>query len=59
MRKYNHVTPYVGVWIETFYLKYLTSLFSVTPYVGVWIETTRIWINWKSWRRHSLCGSVD
>ena len=32
----------MGVWIETFYLKYLTSLFSVTPYVGVWIETSEI-----------------
>ena len=33
------VTPYVGVWIETFPRWLLQILPYVTPYVGVWIET--------------------
>ena len=35
----NTVTPYVGVWIETEAVSYVTKLGDVTPYVGVWIET--------------------
>ena len=33
-----YVTPYVGVWIEIYWI--ISSVFSmaVTPYVGVWIE---------------------
>ena len=33
------VTPYVGVWIETFFAKNNRNNNTVTPYVGVWIET--------------------
>ena len=33
------VTPYVGVWIETFNVGSCCAFASVTPYVGVWIET--------------------
>ena len=33
------VTPFVGVWIETSILPYLTTYRTVTPFVGVWIET--------------------
>ncbi len=35
----DHVTPYVGVWIETKLRLFGYKIFSVTPYVGVWIET--------------------
>ena len=34
------VTPYVGVWIETFKSWKQCDERAVTPYVGVWIETT-------------------
>jgi len=33
------VTPYVGVWIETYEVDPITIGQFVTPYVGVWIET--------------------
>ena len=33
------VTPFVGVWIETLYLRWILSVCNVTPFVGVWIET--------------------
>ena len=33
------VTPYVGVWIETYGLRNAIDYGTVTPYVGVWIET--------------------
>ena len=33
------VTPYVGVWIETFKEIINFCIIVVTPYVGVWIET--------------------
>ena len=34
------VTPYVGVWIETYeVIDDMPETFTVTPYVGVWIET--------------------
>ena len=33
------VTPYVGVWIETWDPKTTNNPGRVTPYVGVWIET--------------------
>ena len=35
------VTPYVGVWIETYDNIRLPPVILVTPYVGVWIETER------------------
>ena len=34
-----HVTPCVGVWIETLLEWYTTTSKKVTPCVGVWIET--------------------
>ena len=33
------VTPFVGVWIETFGQCQKNTLGRVTPFVGVWIET--------------------
>ena len=33
------VTPFVGVWIETYVSRIVNSGHSVTPFVGVWIET--------------------
>ena len=35
------VTPYVGVWIETYSLCRTSHVIKVTPYVGVWIETEK------------------
>ena len=34
------VTPFVGVWIETFWEKIKSWVGKVTPFVGVWIETS-------------------
>ena len=36
---HSSVTPYVGVWIETYPQGPRTVRETVTPYVGVWIET--------------------
>ena len=33
------VTPFVGVWIETYGMICLMKICKVTPFVGVWIET--------------------
>ena len=33
------VTPFVGVWIETWWRSSMPMLPLVTPFVGVWIET--------------------
>ena len=41
------VTPYVGVWIETYVLNRISRWFWVTPYVGVWIETNVNEYTWK------------
>ena len=52
------VTPYVGVWIETFITNRYTGKRIVTPYVGVWIETIvirngrSIWLSHPTW----VCG---
>ena len=35
------VTPFVGVWIETYSISLSTQFCVVTPFVGVWIETER------------------
>ena len=35
----KNVTPFVGVWIETFEGKTVGQQCMVTPFVGVWIET--------------------
>ena len=37
--KAAHVTPFVGVWIETAIRCCNLVIISVTPFVGVWIET--------------------
>ena len=37
------VAPYVGAWIETWWLVCLSVAVAVAPYVGAWIETPRIW----------------
>ena len=37
---YWAVTPFVGVWIETFPSINTARKMSVTPFVGVWIETS-------------------
>ena len=34
-----HVTPHVGVWIETVDSTHININPKVTPHVGVWIET--------------------
>ena len=40
LRKLLSVTPYVGVWIETYTIVNNNNNNTlVTPYVGVWIET--------------------
>ena len=36
--KISRVTPFVGVWIETVYIKMNNEEQDVTPFVGVWIE---------------------
>ncbi len=43
------VTPYVGVWIETFPRWLLQILPYVTPYVGVWIETQGFLAGYYRW----------
>ena len=35
------VTPFVGVWIETFRQFHRQYAYHVTPFVGVWIETSK------------------
>ena len=35
----EHVTPHVGVWIETCRETDIHHNIDVTPHVGVWIET--------------------
>ena len=39
----SFVTPYVGVWIETYNYRDGYKEKGVTPYVGVWIETVHDW----------------
>ena len=36
------VTPFVGVWIETWWCSWSSYWRCVTPFVGVWIETRLI-----------------
>ena len=33
------VAPYVGAWIETYYLRHENIFICVAPHVGAWIET--------------------
>ena len=53
------VTPFVGVWIETYVISYRNITYFVTPFVGVWIETCRAnYVN-ASFAGHTLRGCVD
>ena len=53
------VTPFVGVWIETFFYRYLYMRHGVTPFVGVWIETDdKLYIGMVN-MGHTLRGCVD
>ena len=40
------VTPFVGVWIETYQQQWCNMLSGVTPFVGVWIETRVVRDDW-------------
>ena len=40
MQKMTYVTPFVGVWIETYRFGQKDEVNIVTPFVGVWIETS-------------------
>ena len=53
------VAPYVGAWIETFYIKYGLTNKVVAPYVGAWIETATSRQRRSSHVRRTLCGCVD
>ena len=53
------VTPFVGVWIETFKVIKLWQIKTVTPFVGVWIETLQEDINNVGEKGHTLRGCVD
>ena len=33
------VVPYIGTWIETANLTFLSCQLAVVPYIGTWIET--------------------
>ena len=60
IEKMISVTPFVGVWIETykkFYAYYKAKY--VTPFVGVWIETSYC-LRFTAMRLgHTLRGCVD
>ena len=53
------VTPYVGVWIETFDTSSALDGLDVTPYVGVWIETLPNLNSLQMVGSHTLRGCVD
>ena len=53
------VTPYAGVWIETWDMESPEDAVIVTPYAGVWIETGFSWQFPRFHTCHSLRGSVD
>ena len=40
------VTPFAGVWIETFVLRWRWDMIIVTPFAGVWIETIMFVMCW-------------
>ena len=42
---FQHVTPFVGVWIEIFRHTITFEIDEVTPFVGVWIEITDVCSN--------------
>ena len=53
------VAPYVGAWIETFFVCSKVFQESVAPYVGAWIETTVAQEEPENQPGRSLRGSVD
>ena len=53
------VTPFVGVWIETFTIFQPCEHTDVTPFVGVWIETDGVRQRISGSLRHTLRGCVD
>ena len=53
------VTPFTGVWIETFYSLFHISLSPVTPFTGVWIETPMDLEISTIGSSHTLYGCVD
>ena len=54
-----NVTPFVGVWIETYYHEDTYNPVQVTPFVGVWIETEKKKKSVDDSRSHTLRGCVD
>ena len=54
----KEVTPFVGVWIETFAVATVRKITDVTPFVGVWIETETIYIKSDTFESHPswVCG---
>ena len=52
------VTPFVGVWIETYKLSLYEKYRDVTPFVGVWIETYKLYCYNSMLRSHPswVCG---
>ena len=59
IRAFIHVTPYVGVWIETIKEENQFVEPVVTPYVGVWIETSSTMLCTQGIGCHTLRGCVD
>ena len=55
----EHVTPFVGVWIETPSNVKTKPGSEVTPFVGVWIETAYVAPNYGAEGGHTLRGCVD
>ena len=53
------VTPFVGVWIETYNVEDVSTAEKVTPFVGVWIETENTARQYETSLRHTLRGCVD
>ena len=53
------VTPFVGVWIETFDKLNDFEKMEVTPFVGVWIETRKLQFQSLQIGCHTLRGCVD
>ena len=59
LEKIYHVTPCVGVWIETCLVIKGHHSCMVTPCVGVWIETSGMTVLRLAAWRHTLRGCVD
>ena len=55
----NYVTPFVGVWIETYIIGTEKDYQNVTPFVGVWIETLSTLQVSSLTSSHTLRGCVD